>query len=139
MGDFKRYSSIILRYNKEILLCKRSPDKSLPNEWSIPGGHIEKNESPLNAASREFEEETNISLPKKELDLVGFINKYQSDGTTKKGLMYVFLYDSEKKYTPDLQLAKDGHEHTKCQYFSKKDLPITKKNDQLLKITKKLL
>lgn len=139
MGDFKRYSSIILRYNKEILLCKRSPDKSLPNEWSIPGGHIEKNESPLNAATREFEEETDISLSKKDLDLVGFINKYKSDGTIKKGLMYIFLYDSEKKHTPDLNLAKDGHEHTKCQYFSKKDLPITKKNGQLLKIVNKLL
>jgi hypothetical protein len=53
--------------------------------------------------------------------------------------MFVFLHNSNKELEPDLDKAKDGHEHTKCEYFSKKDLPITKNNDQLRKIIEKIL
>ena len=50
--------------SKEVLLCKRSPKKSFPNEWSLPSGHIENGETQIEAAYREFKEETDISLPK---------------------------------------------------------------------------
>lgn len=138
MKEFKRYSGVILKHNDEVLLCKRSPEESLPNQWSLPSGHIEGKESPMEAAVREFKEETNIKLPSK-LDLIGFINRYQKDGVTKKGMMYVFYFNSEKKLQPNLEKAKDGHEHTKCQYFTKKNLDITKENDQLLKLIQKVL
>lgn len=36
------------------------------NAWGIPKGHIEDGEHTLQAAKREFEEETNIKLPKNE-------------------------------------------------------------------------
>jgi ADP-ribose pyrophosphatase YjhB (NUDIX family) len=137
MGKFKTYSGVILKVKNEFLLCKRSPDKSFPNEWSLPSGHIEDGESQLNAAYREFEEETNIELPKN-LELVGLINKYKTDGTTKKGIVYVFLSDCDKKYIPDLELAKDGYEHTACKYFTKKTLPKSKNNRQLIKIINNL-
>jgi len=138
MSEFKRYAGVILKHNDEVLLCKRSPEESLPNQWSIPSGHIEGKESPMEAAIREYKEETNIKLPNK-IDLVGFINRYKNDGTTKKGMMYVFSFDSEKKVLPNLGKAKDGHEHTKCQYFSKKNLDISKENEQLLKLIQKVL
>jgi len=138
MSEFKRYAGVILKHNDEVLLCKRSPEESLPNQWSIPSGHIEGKESPMEAAIREYKEETNIKLPNK-IDLVGFINRYKNDGTTKKGMMYVFSFDSEKKVLPNLGKAKDGHEHTKCQYFPKKNLDISKENEQLLKLIQKVL
>lgn len=138
MVKFKRYSGIIVKDDNKVLLCKRSPDESMPNVWSIPSGMIEGNETPIQAALREFNEETSIVLPDK-IKLVGFINKYDKDQTTKRGLIYVYLHETNKTITPDLDKAKDGHEHSKCGYFSIKDLPFDKKNDQLEKIIKKVL
>ena len=137
MKEFKRYSGVILKHKDEVLLCKRSPEESLPNQWSIPSGHIEGKESPMDAANREFKEETNIKLPSK-LDLIGFINKYQKDGVTKRGIMYVFKSETNAEILPNLDKAKDGHEHTKCKYFSKNEIPVGKNNEQLLKIIKKI-
>ena len=138
MTKFKRYSGIIIKDNDKVLLCKRSPDESMPNIWSIPSGMIENNETPVEAALREFNEETNVVLPN-ELKLVGFINKYDKDKTTKRGLIYVYLHETNETITPNLEKAKDGHEHSKCGYFSVKDLPFNKKNEQLEEIIKKVL
>lgn len=138
MKEFKRSSGVIYKVKDEVLLCKRAPNKSLPNIWSIPSGKIEENESPKEAAIREFKEETDIDLSN-ELDLVSFINRYKKDQTTKKGLMYVFLYKSNKKINPDLDVAQDGFEHTECSYFSLKNLPIKENNQQLSKIIEKIL
>ena len=38
---------------------------------------------------------------------------------------------------PNLEKAKDGHEHTKCGYFSKDELPQT--TDKLKKVLEILL
>ena len=64
MNDFKRYSGVLVKHKDKVLLCKRSKKESLPGQWSIPSGKIEKKEIPLDAAYREFKEETDITLPK---------------------------------------------------------------------------
>lgn len=138
MTKFKRYSGIIIKNKDKVLLCKRSPDESMPNVWSIPSGMIEGDETPVQAALREFNEETNIVLPNK-LKLVGFINKYDKDQTTKRGLIYVYLHETKEEIIPDLKKAKDGHEHSECGQFTLKNLPLNKKNDQLEEILKKVL
>lgn len=138
MQEFKRSSGIIVKYNDKVLLCKRSPKETYSGEWSIPAGGIEGTESPFDCALREFKEETDINLPKK-LDLVGFINKYKKDGSTKKGIIYVYFHQADREYKPNLLKAKDGHEHTECGYFDINELPIDENNDQLLKILKKVL
>ena len=136
MGKFKKWAGVILRNDDEVLLCKRSPEKSLPNVWSIPSGKIEDGESPGHAAIREFHEETNIELDTK-LDFVGFIDRFKEDGT-KKGHMFVFYMKSKTKMEPDLEKAKDGFEHTECKYFKKDDIPDQKENEELLDILKKM-
>lgn len=136
--EFKRYSGVLLKHGDKVLLCKRSSKESMPNQWSLPSGHIEGKELPSDAALREFYEETNIKLEDK-LNLIGFINKYKNDGVTKRGLMYVFSTETKKEIEPNLERAKDGHEHSKCGYFSKEDLPVNKNNKQLIDIIKKIL
>ena len=54
MGKFKKWAGVILRNDDEVLLCKRSPEKSLPNVWSIPSGKIEDGESTFYQASYEI-------------------------------------------------------------------------------------
>ena len=137
MGKFKKWAGIILKHGDEVLLCKRSPEKSMPNIWSIPSGHIEDGESPGRAAIREFYEETNLEIDTK-IDLVGFVDKLKEDGT-KKGHMFVFFKEIDSKMEPDLENAEDGFEHTECKYFKSEDIPQQKGNEELIEIIKKVL
>lgn len=127
------YSGVLVKCKDKVLLCKRGPKESRPNTWSIPCGHIEKNETPIEGGIREFKEETNIDLkkPDKLLDFIQIGNK--------KGLMYVFYKELKEEKQPDLKKAKSGHEHTECGYFSMDELPIPNKKDDLYKIISKIL
>lgn len=138
MKKFQRYAGVVLKKGNKVLLCKRSPEKSLPNTWSIPSGHLEDGESPGQGAIREFYEETNIELGT-DISLVGFLNKMRKDGITKKGMVYVFFKDTDKDLKPDLENASDGFEHTECRFFSKEELPEQKGNEDLIKLIEKLL
>ena len=133
MAEFNRYSGVVVKNKDKVLLCKRSPNKTLPNEWSIPSGKVEGNETPKDAAIREFYEETNIKL-KGDLNIVDILNMYKRDGETKKGLMYIYQYNTNQEINPDLKKARDGFEHTKCGYFTKTNNPLNEKNKDFKKI-----
>ena len=54
---------VILDDNKRVLILKRAAGPHwMPEKWALVGGHIEKGESPKNAALRETKEETNLNL-----------------------------------------------------------------------------
>ena len=136
MSSVKTIGGILVNTKNKVLLCKRAPNKTLPNIWSIPCGHVEKNEHPIDGAKREFFEETGLKPNK--LNFVGFINKYDSHKNDKETLMYVFNTEFKSEILPDLETAKDGHEHTECRYFSLDELPMDL-SDQLFNIIKKVL
>lgn len=138
MKDINRYAGVIIKYGDEVLLGKRNAQKSLPGEWSIPAGHLHKTEHPIHAAVRECYEETNIKVGNN-LKLVGFINRHNREGKKNKGLMYVFLYETNKKLVPDLKNAKDGEEHSEMRYFNLENLPFDDKSGQLCKIITNIL
>lgn len=118
----KRHAGVIIKVDNTCLLCKRNEKGKRPGEWSIPTGKIEEGETPIQAAYREFYEETYIKL-EKDIDLVGIIDRKSRDGKSKKGSMYVFLAKFDKQIHPDLEKAKDGDEHTECGYFTIDNLP----------------
>jgi len=125
----KRYSGVVVKCNDKVLLCKRNNEGSLPGEWSVPGGKIEKNETPIDGAVREFHEETNLNV-NSPLTLCGMIKRHNRDGSEVKGLMYTFLMEVNKEMMPDLKGAMDGSEHTECGYFGIDSFP-TPIGDQL--------
>jgi ADP-ribose pyrophosphatase YjhB (NUDIX family) len=133
----KRYSGIIVKSNNKVLLCKRNNEGSLPGEWSIPGGKLEIDETPIDGAAREFYEETNIEITNP-IILCGMMKRYTRDGETVKGLMYTFLMNTDSEIIPDLENAKDGSEHTECGYFTYDELP-TPISDQLKELIKIIL
>ena len=60
---FKAAMVVVLNEDSEVLLLKRSTDSNwMPKKWALPGGHIEKGESPKTAAVRETKEETNLDI-----------------------------------------------------------------------------
>ena len=138
MKDINRYAGVIIKFGDEVLLGKRNTEKSLPGEWSIPAGHLHEKEQPISGAIRECFEETNIKVGS-DLKLVGFINRHNREGTKNKGLMYVFLCETDKRLIPDLEKAKDGEEHSEMRYFNLKNLPFSDKTSQLSKIITKIL
>ena len=54
--------SLVAVFNQhdEVLLLRRGADVHCPDVWSFPGGKVEENEMPLQAAVRELKEETGI-------------------------------------------------------------------------------
>lgn len=138
MKEVKRYSGVIVKCGDEVLLCKRNATGDLPGQWSIPCGHLEKGEHPMDGIKREFKEETNYTLDNK-LKLVGFVKRHNRDGSEVRGLMYVFMMETDEKINPDLENAIDGDEHTHCGYFDLENLPFDKKDDQLCKLITRIL
>ena len=52
----------LLDQNGLVFLVRRSSRVSHGGSWTIPGGYVDDGESPLQAAVREFKEETGMSL-----------------------------------------------------------------------------
>ena len=52
---------LVINEEGQILLLKRTPESHFaPGQWGYPGGKIEAGETPLHAAIRETEEETQL-------------------------------------------------------------------------------
>jgi ADP-ribose pyrophosphatase YjhB (NUDIX family) len=135
----KRYVGVMVKCGDKILLCKRSSDENFPNMWSIPAGHLEKNETTQDGAKREFFEETNIDINEYNLKFVGLVPRYTKSSNNVKGLMYVYLLEVDEQINPDLELAQDGHEHTECGYYSIKEIDEYATGTQLYKLIKIIL
>ena len=122
-------AGILLKYKNHCLLCKRSQKGSLPGIWSVPGGHLEKDENIQDGAIREFREETGYQIVDN-LDYVATL----SGGSKMK--FYLFLYEIDKKINIDLDGAIDGYEHEECKWFTKKTLPKKVENQLFFIINK---
>ncbi len=95
----KARATIICSRGGKVLLVARTRSR-----WSLPGGTINRSESPLDAAQRELEEETS---------LVGAEFKYlfQFGGLSKRHL--VFFVDLSQDASPEPR-----NEISRCRWFS---------------------
>ena len=86
------------------------------------GGKVEPDEEIIDAANREFYEETNEKLTG-DLEFLGVMSRMNRKGTKQSSVMYVFLNDVDKPIHPDSENAEYGEEHSECGYFSIDELP----------------
>ena len=58
-SDTNRVSKIISTFNNKFLMLQKKN-----GQFELPGGHIQRGESPINGAKREFFEETGVNIKK---------------------------------------------------------------------------
>ena len=106
-NDTEDTAGVWISYDNRCMLCLREDGR-----WSIPKGHIQIGEEPIDGALRELVEETQIMLNGTP-ELVEKVKKSNGDG-----YFHIFKFESDKKFIPRLD-----HEHTKWGYFSYDNLP----------------
>ena len=66
--DVNKVSKVVIMADGgKVLILKRAPESvsdASPWEWDLPGGHVQEDESFIEAAVREVEEEVQLSLNK---------------------------------------------------------------------------
>lgn len=116
----KESAGVIIKVGNKCLVCQRASENSEPGKWAIPMGGIENGESSEIAAYREFHEEMGIKL-NLPIEHVAKVNRFNKLGI-QKSILHVFLCETNKYVIPNLENAKDGFEHTTCQYMDSEEI-----------------
>jgi len=111
------YVGVILQNrNNKFLLQLRDNKKNIsnPNKWVVFGGGLKRGEKPLEGVIREIKEELNLSLDKKDLDLIikiPFLRKKYH------------IYKARLKINPSSLKLNEG---SRMKLFSRKEIIRTK-------------
>ncbi|MDD3187723.1 MAG: NUDIX domain-containing protein [Bacilli bacterium] len=104
--------AVVLNDKKEILILTRKADDFMGGIDELPSGNMEKNETILEALTREIKEETNLDL--KQID--SYINSFDYlSGSGKKARKYNFVVMVES--TENIKLT----EHDEYKWVSIED------------------
>lgn len=126
-----RVKALIINSNKEILLGKSDIS------YQFPGGHLEDNESLIEALKREVLEETGIEISDEEIGRpfykITYLNKdYPVKDTNRKSEIYYYAVNTDKEI--DLSKVKLTENETKYNYRVEKipllsSIGVISKND----------
>ena len=124
-----RVKALIINSDKEILLGKSDIS------YQFPGGHLEDNESLIEALKREVLEETGIELSNEEIDRpfykVTYLNKeYPVKGVNRKSEIYYYVVNTDKEI--DLSKVKLTENEIKNNYRVEK-IPLLSSVDIISK------
>ena len=115
--------------NENVLFLKRQPHKSEGGKWGIPGGKVEKNETPHKAILREVREETGLDLGGKPLKYFGnvYIRYPEVDF-----LYHMYGHDFEELLK---QVTINPEEHTDYRWITLAEalkLPLIQGEDECI-------
>lgn len=132
--EVTRYVGVLVKCGDKVLLCKRNAKGLYPGMWSLPGGHLEEGESTKDCGRREFFEETDIDIDGEDLTFVGMVPRTSRNGQEIRGIMYVYLLETDTELEPDFENAMDGDEHSEWDYFTLNEVEPDKTGIQLHKL-----
>lgn len=99
----KHRATIIYRRDEEILFVRKRHAK-----WNLPGGRVEKGETPLQAALREMAEETGLTF-----DELSYVSEYE------QGDVVHFLFEAQLFLS---KKPRPRNEIDDCRWLSAKEL-----------------
>jgi mutator protein MutT len=101
-------SLLLIAKDKKFLLLKRTDNgHKFSGYWGLPGGSVEKDETPLDAVIREVKEEIGLDIPN-----VKLLNTYKYP----HGVINVYVYNSTD-FDPTKIVLNDEHTEWKmCSY-----------------------
>lgn len=116
--------------------------KSVSKLWEIPKGMINKNESPINAAIREFSEETNIKKNKYKIlyNLEPIEYTFIDDNIMYKYVYYLAVM-LDNKYIPNIELcinSKSLMESIDIKFLNITEISIINKDIKFIKFIKEI-
>lgn len=116
----KQRATVICRRDNQILYVRKSNAR-----WNLPGGKVEADESPAQAAARELREETGLIL-----EDLAYITRYKGGAV----LHHVFEVSVTMIATP-----APHNEITDCKWFTSKELGDQKVSPAAKSIVKAFL
>jgi len=116
----KERATVICRRNDEILYVRKPKAR-----WTLPGGKVEANESPAQAAERELREETGLIL-----EDLSYVTRFEG----AEVLHHVFEVSVTFMATPSPK-----NEIAACKWFTAKELSALKVNPCAKSIVKAFL
>jgi ADP-ribose pyrophosphatase YjhB (NUDIX family) len=100
----KEVASIAVTYQDKLLMGQRSDN----SRWTLPGGHLNPNESPLDGAVRELFEETGIKVAPHQLTKLG--SEKVKTFTGKEMIIHSYsvngLFETNSSQDPDQEVRK---------------------------------
>ncbi|HEM4252054.1 NUDIX hydrolase [Streptococcus suis] len=99
------------------LQIKRGKPNVFPQYWDIPGGRVEENELPRDAAVRECFEETGISIEKENLTIIHEDSQFDVE---KQTVFTRLVYEVTLPEQPKTILL-DPEEHTDFLWLTSRD------------------
>ena len=96
--------------NYKVLSIKRGRPPFV-GMWANPGGNIDEGEQPLDAAVRELEEETGLTIPGKYFTYVGAFDKEFRDPRNKNCVSHAFVIVLD-----EMPVVKAGDDATECTW-----------------------
>lgn len=92
----KSFVRVVIRRADGRFLVLREPGRPF---WNFPGGKVEPNEKPADAAARELREETSIDAPVTSLELIAH-DVYDVLGTPWEGFFF-FAHEATGECVPE--------------------------------------
>ena len=116
--------------------------KSINKLWEIPKGMVNRNESEINAAIREFNEETNIKKNKYKIlfNIEPLVYIFSDDNTTYKYVYYLAIM-LDNKYIPNIELNLNRPsimESIDIKFLNIIEISMINKNKAFIKFVKKI-
>jgi 8-oxo-dGTP diphosphatase len=110
---------ILLRPGRLLILRRRTDLGRWPGLWDLPGGGVNRGETPTAALCREIHEETGFRVILGRAANAPFEWVAVRDEAPSPSLVIIFRCASESRRGPIL----DPTEHTACAWISKSELP----------------
>lgn len=100
----KEVASIAVISGDRLMMGKRNDNQ----RWTLPGGHLDQGETPLDGAARELAEETGIKVNPKELHLLG--SEAVTTFTGKQMVIHSYAcfghFDTDTELDPDQEVQE---------------------------------